>query len=99
MSPTGVADLEFLTPWDGINAEVARLKADDPADVVHRRDPRRRRRNKDLESQIAASPVFKHIVKDIDPAVSALILGHTHQVNRGTRRTPTLPPGRPPLAR
>ncbi|MES1169173.1 MAG: 5'-nucleotidase C-terminal domain-containing protein, partial [Leifsonia sp.] len=94
VSPTGVADLEFLTPWDGINAEVTRLKAEDPADVyiavIHEGAPDG---TKTLENQIAASPVFKHIVEDIDPAVSALILGHTHQVNLWSAPNPDAPAG------
>ncbi|MGC4174605.1 5'-nucleotidase C-terminal domain-containing protein [Demequina sp.] len=94
VSPAGVADLEFLTPWEGINAEVARLKADDPADVyiaVIHEGPIDG--SATLESQTTASPVFGHIVNDIDPAVSALILGHTHQVNAWDALNPGAPAG------
>ena len=94
VSPTGVESLDFLTPWDGINAEVARLKADDPADVyiaVIHEGPIDG--SKTLANQVDASPVFAHIVNDIDPAVSALILGHTHQVHAWDAPNPGAPAG------
>lgn len=94
VSPTGVDTLDFLTPWDGINAEVARLKADDPADVyiaVIHEGPIDG--SATPSSQLTASPVFAHIVNDIDPAVSALILGHTHQVHAWDAPNPDAPAG------
>lgn len=94
VSPSGVEGLDFLTPWDGINAEVTRLKADDPADVyiaVIHEGPIDG--SATLSSQIAASPVFAHIVNDIDPAVSALILGHTHQAHAWDAPNPGAPSG------
>jgi 5'-nucleotidase len=81
VSPAGIEGLTFEDPTDSINETVDELEAlADPPDVIvasiHEGAPDGA---KTLDENAAASPVFKKIVEDTDPAVDAIFMGHTHQ--------------------
>jgi 5'-nucleotidase len=81
VSPAGIEGLTFEDPTDSINQTVDELEAlADPPDVIvasiHEGAPDGA---KTLDENAAASPVFKKIVEQTDPAVDAIFMGHTHQ--------------------
>lgn len=81
VSPAGIQGLTFEDPTDSINETVDELEAlADPPDVIvasiHEGAPDGTRT---LEENTAASPVFKKVVEQTDPAVDAIFMGHTHQ--------------------
>ncbi|MDX6232171.1 MAG: 5-nucleotidase, partial [Nocardioidaceae bacterium] len=81
VSPAGIEGLTFEDPTDSINQTVDELEAlADPPDVIvasiHEGAPDGA---KTLDENAAASPAFKKIVEQTDPAVDAIFMGHTHQ--------------------
>ena len=81
VSPAGIEGLTFEDPTDSINQTVDELEAlADPPDVIvasiHEGAPDG---TQTLDQNAAASPVFKKIVEETDPAVDAIFMGHTHQ--------------------
>lgn len=86
VSAAGIADLEFGDPVDAVNRVAGELKdgdeANGEADLViasyHEGAPLSDSAAT-LEQQVAASPVFAHMVNDTVAAVDAIFTGHTHQ--------------------
>lgn len=89
VSPNGVKDLDFGDPVEAVNRVAKQLTDGDEsngeADVIVAEYHEGAPSNEDdttgkptLDEQKAASPVFKHIVDDTDPAVNAIFTGHTH---------------------
>ncbi|MBW9209990.1 5'-nucleotidase C-terminal domain-containing protein [Mumia sp. zg.B21] len=84
--PAGIADLEFGDPVEAVNRVAGELKdgndANGEADVViasyHEGAPLSEPAAT-LPQQVAASPVFAHLVNDTVAAVDAIFTGHTHQ--------------------
>lgn len=83
VSPAGITGLTFGDPVAAVNAEVARLKAADAADVYvalyHEGAPSSQSSTQTLAAQESASAVFRHIVDDTTGTVSAIFTAHTHQ--------------------
>ncbi|MEV7397261.1 Ig-like domain repeat protein [Aeromicrobium sp. NPDC092404] len=80
VSPGGIQGLTFQDPTDAINDTVDELEAlADPPDVIVASIHEGADGSKTLEQNVAASPVFKKIVEQTDPAVDAIFMGHTHQ--------------------
>jgi 5'-nucleotidase len=105
VSPAGIQGLTFDDPVDSINDtvdELEALPADQQPDVIvasiHEGAPDG---TKTLAQNAAASPVFKKVVEETDPAVDAIFMGHTHQAyaydapvpGAGTRTRPVLQTG------
>ncbi|AWB93229.1 hypothetical protein C3E78_14015 [Aeromicrobium chenweiae] len=83
VSPSGIQGLTFADPVDSINDtvdEIEALPAAQQPDVIvasiHEGAPDG---TKTLDQNAAASPVFKKVVEQTDPAVDAIFMGHTHQ--------------------
>jgi len=83
VSPAGIEGLRFDDPVDSINDtvdEIEALPAEEQPDVIvatiHEGAPDG---TKTLEQNVTASPVFKKVVEQTDPAVDAIFMGHTHQ--------------------
>ncbi|KAB7789060.1 bifunctional metallophosphatase/5'-nucleotidase [Bifidobacterium cebidarum] len=89
VAPDGVKNLDFGDPVEAVNRVAKQLTDGDEsngeADVLvaeyHEGAPEAEDESTGkptLDEQKAASPVFKHIVDDTDPAVNAIFTGHTH---------------------
>ncbi|MGH1564441.1 5'-nucleotidase C-terminal domain-containing protein [Mumia sp. DW29H23] len=86
VSPAGIADLDFGDPVAAVNRVAAELKdgndANGEADLViasfHEGAPLSEPAAT-LDQQVAASPVFAHMVNDTAATVDAIFTGHTHQ--------------------
>ncbi|KAB7789039.1 ExeM/NucH family extracellular endonuclease [Bifidobacterium leontopitheci] len=89
VSPGGIKDIEFGDPVEAVNRVARQLTDGDEsngeADVIVAEYHEGAPESEDdetgkptLDEQKAASPVFKHIVDDTDPAVAAIFNGHTH---------------------
>ncbi|MBT1163837.1 bifunctional metallophosphatase/5'-nucleotidase [Bifidobacterium felsineum] len=89
VAPDGVKNLDFGDPVEAVNRVAKQLTDGDEsngeADVLvaeyHEGAPEAEDESTGkptLDEQKAASPVFKHIVDDTDPSVSAIFTGHTH---------------------
>ncbi|MCA0335302.1 MAG: bifunctional metallophosphatase/5'-nucleotidase [Actinobacteria bacterium] len=86
VSGTGVADLDFGDPVEGVNRVIDQLSdgniANDEADVIvatyHEGGPYSSSTGSNLADQMAV-PVFKHLVNDTSPKAAAIVQGHTHQ--------------------
>ncbi|WP_370617077.1 5'-nucleotidase C-terminal domain-containing protein [Mumia qirimensis] len=86
VSPAGIADLEFGDPVAAVNRVAGELKdgddANGEADLViasyHEGAPLSEPAAT-LPQQVAASPVFAHMVNDTVASVDAIFTGHTHQ--------------------
>ena len=84
VSPAGIAGLTFGDPAEAINRVTAQLldgnPANDEADVViasfHEGAANQ---NLTAEQNAADSAAFDQIYRDVDPRVSAIFNGHTHQ--------------------
>ena len=87
VSPSGVASLDFGDPVEAINRVAEQLSDGNPANgeadilvaTLHEGAPEGEEAGGTLENQIAASPVFAHIVSDTSATVDAIVNGHTHQ--------------------
>jgi 5'-nucleotidase len=79
--PAGIAGLTFKDPTDSINETVHQLKAlTDPPDVIVASIHEGAWYGAGtLEQNVAATPAFRKIVEETDPAVDAIFMGHTHQ--------------------
>ena len=93
VSPAGVAGLDFGDPVEAVNKVTKKLtdgkKSNGEADVVvaeyHEGGPKTQldpagAEVATLADQVAASPVFAHIVNDTSAKVAAIFTGHTHQL-------------------
>nr|WP_241677070.1 ExeM/NucH family extracellular endonuclease [Bifidobacterium jacchi] len=89
VSPGGIKDIEFGDPVEAVNRVAKQLTDGDEsngeADVIVAEYHEGATANEDdetgkptLDEQKAASPVFKHIVDDTDPAVNVIFTAHTH---------------------
>ena len=83
---TGIADLDFGDPVEGVNRVIGQLTdgnaANGEADVIvatyHEGGPYSSSTGGTLADQMAV-PVFKHLVNDTSAKAAAIIQGHTHQ--------------------
>ncbi len=86
VSAAGIADIDFGDPVEAVNRVAGELKdgneANGEADLViasyHEGAPLSDTAAT-LQQQVAASPVFAHMVNDTAAAVDAIFTGHTHQ--------------------
>ncbi|QMW66478.1 bifunctional metallophosphatase/5'-nucleotidase [Mumia sp. ZJ1417] len=86
VSADGIADLDFGDPVEAVNRVAGELKdgddANGEADLIiasyHEGAPLSDSAAT-LDQQVAASPVFAHMVNDTTAAVDAIFTGHTHQ--------------------
>lgn len=101
VSPGGVAGLKFTDPVEAVNRVADQLTDGDTANgeadviVAEYHEGAAAGTTSTLAAQVAASPVFKHIVNDTSKKVDVIFNAHTHQryawVNEadGVRRSVT----------
>ncbi|MDF2051294.1 ExeM/NucH family extracellular endonuclease, partial [Arthrobacter sp. Cr_A7] len=83
VTPAGVADLEFGDPVDAINRAVARITAENLADVIivenHDGAGSGVVEGATLEEEVAAGGPFAKLVTETSADVDAIFTGHTHK--------------------
>lgn len=87
VTPAGIKDLDFGDPVDAVNRVATQLTDGDASNgeaqvivaAYHEGAPNGEPEGATLDSQVAASPVFKKIVEQTSPKVSAIFTGHTHK--------------------
>ncbi len=78
VSPAGLADLTIGDPVEAVNNTVAQLPADIDL-VIAAIHEGAANGSSTGDAQAAASPNFKRMWNDLDPRISVVLNGHTHQ--------------------
>lgn len=98
VSPDGISSLDFGNPVEAVNRVVAKLTADDLADVYvaqyHEGAGAGTPENATLDEELGLSAsAFTDIVTNTSPEVDAIFTGHTHKVYSWDAQIPGAPIG------